>query len=127
MRTVSRHTGVALQFNGNLVTEVVRNLDDVSDSGPRLVQFADVAQTQLIAVHQFHVFIRLRKVKVRNSLLVQPNIPPDTHSILNTLLTIAFNCHAVLYHQIYSHMTMAGSVTCSVWPSHQLANAVPSG
>ena len=77
--TVGRHASVALQFDGNLVTEVVRNLDYVPDSGPWLVKFTDIAETQLVAVHQFHVFVRLRKVKVCNSLLVEPNVPPRIH------------------------------------------------
>lgn len=91
--------GTVLQLDANVFAEVVRHLDDVADAGPRFVHLADVAQTELVAVHQLHVAVGLRQGEVGDGLLVQADVPADVDVLLRLRLFQALVVIGLEFHQ----------------------------
>lgn len=79
---LSRCTRIVFQLDANLLTVIIRNFYNMSESGPRLVQLAVVAESQLVTVHQLHVTVSFRKHKVRYGFLVETDVPANLDVLL---------------------------------------------
>ena len=76
------HAVVGLELDADLVAEVVGDLDDVADAGPGTVEVAQVAEAELVAVHQLEVGVVLDEVEVGDPLLVQTQVPAHVNVFL---------------------------------------------
>ncbi|XP_033232122.1 regulator of nonsense transcripts 1 [Belonocnema kinseyi] len=73
---------IILELNAHFLAIIVRNFDDMSNARPGLVQLAEIAQSQLVAVHQLHVAVGLGQHKVGDRLLVEANVPAHLNVLL---------------------------------------------
>ena len=71
----------------------------MSNSLPRLVQFTNIPQSQLITLHKPHIIICFRKCEVCNPFLVQTDVPAYN----NVILSLEIKREGLIMAELFSY------------------------